>query len=165
LGVKLKIPEVKYMTFKECNNLLKKNKIKVDETDLTGEGEKKLGEMYLDTIIFVHDWPLKGKTFYIMPKDEDENAELSKGFDAIYQGTEISSGGQRIHIPELLEKRLKVHKLNLKDFKGYIDSFKYGAPPHAGWGVGVERLTMQILGLKNIREAVLFPRDRYRLTP
>ena len=65
----------------------------------------------------------------------------------------------------LLEKRLKVHKLNPKDFKAYIDSFRYGAPPHAGWGMGVERITMLVLGLKNIREAVLFPRDRERLTP
>lgn len=165
LGIELKIPEVKYLTFKDCNELLEKNGIKTEKTDLTGEGEKKLGELFPDTIVFVHDWPLAGKTFYIMPKDADENAELSNGFDAIYQGMEISSGGQRIHIPDLLEKRLKVKGLNPKDFKSYIDSFRYGAPPHAGWGVGVERLTMLILGLKNIREAVLFPRDRDRLTP
>jgi aspartyl-tRNA synthetase len=165
LDLKLKIPKVKYLTFAETNKLLKKNGIKVEKTDLTGEGEKKLDELFPDTVVFVHDWPLAGKTFYIMPMGEKEDAELSKGFDAIYKGMEISSGGQRIHIPELLEKRLKVHKLNPKDFKSYIDSFRYGAPPHAGWGLGVERLTMQILGLKNIREAVLFPRDRTRLTP
>ena len=78
---------------------------------------------------------------------------------------EISSGGQRIHIPELLIERLKVKGLNPEQFTSYIDSFRYGAPPHAGWGLGVERLTMLILGLDNIREAVLFPRDRDRLTP
>tara|TARA_Y100000034_G_C6796577_1_gene357052 strand:- start:277 stop:969 length:693 start_codon:yes stop_codon:yes gene_type:complete len=165
LKVELKVPKVKYLTFAETNELLKKNGIKVEKTDLTGEGEKKLDELFPDTVVFVHDWPLAGKTFYIMPKDADENAELSNGFDAIYKGMEISSGGQRIHIPDLLEKRLKVHNLNPKDFKSYIDSFRYGAPPHAGWGLGVERLTMQLLGLKNIREAVLFPRDRTRLTP
>jgi aspartyl-tRNA synthetase len=161
LNVKLKIPKIKYITFNECSQLMKKNKIKTNSDDLSLETERKLGELFPDTIVFVHDWPLSGKPFYIMPKEK----ELSTGFDAIYNGAEISSGGQRIHIPELLEKRLKAKKLNPKYFKSYIDSFRYGAPPHAGWGVGLERLTMQILGLNNIREAVLFPRDRDRLTP
>jgi aspartyl-tRNA synthetase len=161
LGVELNAPKIKYITFEETNALLKKNKIHTDELDLTPDGERKLGELFSDTIVFVHDWPLAGKPFYIMPK----NKNSSCGFDAIYKGMEISSGGQRVHIPELLEERLKVKGLNPKDFKGYIDSFRYGAPPHAGWGMGVERLTMQILGLNNIREAVLFPRDRERLTP
>jgi nondiscriminating aspartyl-tRNA synthetase len=161
LGVNLKIPKVKYITFEEANNLLKKSKIKTEKSDLTGDGEKKLGELFADTIIFIHDWPISGKPFYIMPKEKN----LSNGFDAIYQGMEISSGGQRVHIPELLEKRLKEKGLKLKDFKSYIDSFRFGAPPHAGWGMGLERLTMLILGLNNIREACLFPRDRDRLTP
>ena len=161
LEIKLKIPAVKYMTFKETNELLKKNKVEISDYDLTGEGEKKLGELYPDTIVFVHDWPLEGKTFYIMPKGK----ELSCGFDAIYKGMEISSGGQRIHLPELLTERLKAKGLNPKDFTSYIESFKYGAPPHAGFGMGVERLTMVLLGLNNIREAVMFPRDRDRLTP
>jgi nondiscriminating aspartyl-tRNA synthetase len=65
----------------------------------------------------------------------------------------------------LLIERLKIKGLDPAMFKDYIDSFRYGAPPHAGWGIGLERLTMLILGLKNIREAVLFPRDRDRLTP
>lgn len=161
LNVKLKIPKIKYLTFAEINELLKKNKIKTDNHDLTGEGEKKLGEAFPDTIVFVHDWPLEGKPFYIMPK----GSRFSCGFDAIYNGVEISSGGQRIHSPKLLEERIKAKKLKIKDFQSYIDSFRYGAPPHAGWGLGLERLTMQILGLNNIREAVLFPRDRDRLTP
>ena len=112
-------------------------------------------------MFFVQDWPLAGKPFYIMPKGKDSSA----GFDAIYNGMEISSGGQRIHLPELLKERLKVKGLNPKDFEHYIDSFRFGSPPHAGWGIGVERLTMLILNLPNIREAVLFPRDRDRLTP
>ncbi|MAG26592.1 aspartate--tRNA(Asn) ligase [Candidatus Pacearchaeota archaeon] len=161
LEVKLKVPKTKYMTFEEANKLLKKNKIKTEKHDLTGEGEKKLNDLFPDTIVFVHDWPLAGKPFYIMPKGKD----LSSGFDAIYRGMEISSGGQRVHLPDLLEERLKVKDLNPKDFKSYIDSFRYGAPPHAGWGLGVERLTMVMLGLNNIREAVLFPRDRDRLSP
>lgn len=161
LKVDLKIPKTKSMTFEEVVDLMKKNKIPVGKDDLTPESEKKLGEIYPDTIVFVHDWPLSGKPFYIMPK----NKNLSAGFDAIYQGTEIVSGGQRVHIPELLVERLKAKGLNPKNFTSYIDSFKYGAPPHAGWGIGLERLTMLMLGLENIREAVLFPRDRTRLTP
>ena len=161
LGVSLKVPNVKYIPFAEATELVKKHKVETGNHDLTGEAERKLGELYPDTVIFVHDWPLAGKPFYIMPKGKD----LSCGFDALYNGMEITSGGQRVHLPELLIERLKVKGLNPKDFKTYIDSFRYGAPPHAGWGMGVERLTMQILGLNNIREAVLFPRDRDRLTP
>ena len=161
LNIKLEIPKTKYLTFDEVKKLMKKYKIAVEKDDLSGEVEKKLGELYPETIVFVHEWPISGKPFYIMPKGD----RLSKGFDAIYRGMEISSGGQRVHIPELLEKRLKEKGLKLKDFKHYIDSFRFGAPPHAGWGMGLERLTMLILGLNNIREACLFPRDRDRLAP
>lgn len=161
LEVKLKVPSVKYMTFAQVAEIMKKEKVHVGKIDLSGEAEEKLNELYPNSIVFVHDWPLAGKPFYIMPKGKD----LSAGFDAIYNGMEISSGGQRIHLPEFLAERLKVKGLNPKDFEHYIDSFRYGAPPHAGWGIGLERLTMLILGLKNIREAVLFPRDRDRLTP
>ncbi len=161
LKVNLKVPEVKYLTFAETVLLMKKQKIHVGEDDLSGEAEEMLGKLYPDTVVFVHDWPLSGKPFYIMPKGKDS----SYGFDAIYNGMEISSGGQRIHLPELLKERLIAKGLNPVNFESYIDSFRYGAPNHAGWGVGVERLTMQILGIKNIREVTLFPRDRDRLTP
>ena len=161
LEVKLKVPAVKYLTFAQVVEIMKKEKVHVGKTDLSGEVEEKLNELYPNTIVFVHDWPLAGKPFYIMPKGKDSSA----GFDAIYNGMEISSGGQRIHLPELLKERLKVKGLNPKDFEHYIDSFRFGSPPHAGWGIGVERLTMLILNLPNIREAVLFPRDRDRLTP
>lgn len=165
LKIKPKIPKTKYLTFAETKKLMEKSGIKVPAHDLTGEAEKKLDELFPDTIVFVYDWPMKGKPFYIMPKGEDPKAELSEGFDAIYKGMEISSGGQRIHIPELLEKRLKANNLNPKDFKSYIDSFRFGAPPHAGWSVGIERFTQVLLNLPNIREACMFPRDRDRITP
>lgn len=161
LGVKLKIPEVKYLTFTEVAEIMKKEKIEMGKDDLSGDAERKLGVLYPDTIVFVYDWPLSGKPFYIMPKGKD----LSYGFDAIYKGMEITSGGQRIHIPELLIERLKAKGMNPINFEKYIDSFRYGSPPHSGWGMGVERLTMLLLGLENIREAVMFPRDRDRLTP
>ena len=160
LKVNLKIPKTKYLTFDEVAKLMKKEKIKIPEHDLSGEAEKKLGDLFPDTIVFVTDWPIKGKPFYIMPDGEN-----SKGFDAIWKGLEISSGGQRIHEPELLKKQLKANGMDPKNFKEYINSFKYGAPPHAGWALGLERITMLMLGIENIREVALFPRDRDRLSP
>lgn len=165
LKLKLKIPKTKYLTFAETKELVEKEGIKIPKDDLTGEAERKLNELFPDTIVFVTDWPMAGKPFYIMPKDENPNAELSEGFDAIYKGMEISSGGQRVHIPELLEKRLKANDLDPKDFKPYIDSFKFGAPPHAGWSIGLERFTQVLLEMSNIREVCMFPRDRDRITP
>jgi aspartyl-tRNA synthetase len=165
LGVDLKVPEVKYMTFAEVAQIMKKEKIWMSDSDLTGEAEKKLEELYPNTIVFVHDWPEAGRGFYIMPKEGKNGEKLSHGFDAIYKGIEISSGGQRVHLPELLTERLKLKGLNPESFKAYIDSFRFGAPPHGGFGIGLERITMIMLGLDNIREAVLFPRDRDRLTP
>jgi aspartyl-tRNA synthetase len=161
LNVDLKIPEVKYLTFAQAKEICEKEGVHVGEDDLSTESEKKLGELYPDTVVFVHDWPISGKPFYILPKGEN----LSRGFDAIYKGMEITSGGQRVHLPEILEKQLKERDLDPKDFESYIDSFRYGAPPHAGWGMGLERLTMLMLGIQNIREVTLFPRDRVRITP
>ncbi len=100
-----------------------------------------------------------------MPKDEDPNAKLSEGFDALYKGLEICSGGQRIHIPELLIKRLKAKGLDPKNFESYINSFRYGAPFHSGWSIGLERLTQVLCNLDNVKEATMFPRDRDRLVP
>ena len=161
LGVKLKVPKSKYISYEETCKLLG---IKSGE-DLSPENEKELNRKFPDTIVFVHSWPSSIKPFYIMPKDAKPNAEWSEGFDAIYMGIEITSGGQRIHIPELLEKRLKAKGLNPKNFKHYIDSFRHGAPMHGGWSIGLERFTQAILDLDNIREACMFPRDRDRLTP
>ncbi|HLC31539.1 MAG TPA: aspartate--tRNA(Asn) ligase [Candidatus Nanoarchaeia archaeon] len=161
LGVSLKVPSVKYSTFAEVSALMKKHKVPMGQDDLSAEVEQQLGKLFPDTIVMVHEWPVSGRAFYTMPKKNG----LSAGFDAIYLGMEITSGAQRIHEPALLIERLKVNGLDPKDFSSYIDSFKYGAPPHAGFGLGLERLTMLILGIQNIREATLFPRDRDRLTP
>jgi len=166
LDVKLKVPKSKYMGYDETIGLLKKKGVKIKNgDDLSTEAEEKLGVLFPDTLVFVHSWPMDLKPFYIMPQSLENGEKVSKGFDAIYKGVELCSGGQRVHVPELLIERLKVKGLNPKDFKGYIDSFRYGAPPHAGWGTGLERLVMLMLGIKNIREVVLFPRDRDRLTP
>lgn len=159
----LVVPTVKYLTFKEAYDLLVAEGIHLEEHDLNTEAEKKLGELYPDVLLMIHDWPYKGRGFYILPKDEMTGT--TRGFDCIYRGMEITSGGQRVHVPEILEKQLVDKGLDPKDFKDYIDSFKFGAPPHGGFGLGLERLTMLILNISNIREVTLFPRDRERLTP
>ncbi len=157
----LKIPKGVYLSYEDA---IKKVGGKVGE-DFTPEEERKLCSMHKGDIVFTHSWPSSIKPFYIMPKDETADAKFSEGFDALYLGVEISSGGQRIHIPELLTKRIKAKGLNPNNFKEYIDSFRYGAPPHAGWSIGLERLTQVVCGLDNIKEATMFPRDRDRLTP
>lgn len=164
LGAKLKVPKVKYLKYKEAINLLNENgfKLKVGD-DFEPEAERKLNELFPDTIVFTYEWPMEIKPFYIWPKNPEEG--ISGGFDAVYGGLEISSGGQRVHVPEILISRLKDKKLKPKDFKWYIDAFRYGAPEHSGWSIGLERLTQAMLGLDNIREATMFPRDRKRLTP
>ncbi len=161
LGVKLKVPKGVYLAYEEA---IKKVGGKLGE-DFTPEQEIKLCEMYPGDIVFTHSWPASLKPFYIMPKDGKEDSKVSEGFDALYLGVEITSGGQRIHLPELLIKRIKAKGLNPKNFESYIDSFRYGAPPHAGWSIGLERITQKICGLDNVKEATMFPRDRDRLTP
>jgi len=157
LGRELKVPKTKYLSYNETIALLKKNKVKIAMgDDLPPEGEKKLCELFPETVVFVHSWPSKLKPFYIWPE---------KGFDAIYGNIEISSGGLRVHLPDMLTKQLKEKGLNPKHFEDYVNSFRYGIPSHAGWSIGLERLTMAMLGLENIRECTLFPRDRDRLTP
>jgi nondiscriminating aspartyl-tRNA synthetase len=161
LDLKLKIPKGIYLSYSET---MKKLGVKEGQ-DLTPEQERKICEMYPGDLVFIHSWPSHLRGFYIMRKNEDAESEETEGFDCLYKGVEITSGGQRIHIPELLEKMLEKKGLNSKNFKYYIDSFRYGAPPHAGWSIGLERFTTTLLELDNIRESVLFPRDRDRLTP
>jgi nondiscriminating aspartyl-tRNA synthetase len=112
---------------------------------------------------FLTDWPTKAKAFYIKPRDD--KPELSEGFDLMWHWVELSSGGTRIHSKDLLMKRLSEQGLSTESFKTHLQAFDYGMPPHAGWGLGLARLIMVLTGIKNIREAVLFPRDQFRLTP
>ena len=162
LGIKnLKIPKGIYLSYEDA---IKKVGGKIGE-DFTPEQERKLCDMHKGDIVFTHSWPTSLKPFYIMPQGENSKAKISEGFDALYGGMEISSGGQRIHLSELLIERIKAKGLNPKSFTSYIDSFRFGAPPHAGWSIGLERLTQIICGLDNVKEATMFPRDRERLTP
>jgi aspartyl-tRNA synthetase len=130
--------------------------------DLPTEGEHALGEE-VDEHYFITDWPSEIKPFYI--KDHDDDEELSTGFDLMHPSMELVSGGQREHRHERLIEGFEQQGLDPDAFEYYTKMFKYGMPPHAGWGLGGERLVMTMLGLDNIREAVLFPRDRQRLSP
>ena len=117
---------------------------------------------------FLPRWPMAMKPFYIF-HDENEKGttggQLSRGFDLNYGRDEMTSGGQREHRVDVLEQNLRNMDLNPEEFTFYTDGFRYGAPPHAGWGLGVARLLMVLTGAGNVREVVLFPRDRSRVTP
>ncbi len=117
---------------------------------------KKLGY----DIYFIKEFPVESKPFYAMP-----SGRYSRSFDLELRGMEIASGAQRIHDHDLLIKRMSELGMNLKNFEEYLKAFKYGMPPHGGFGYGIERFLMGLLKLKNIRECILFPRDRYRLKP
>ncbi len=117
---------------------------------------------------FIPRWPMSMKPFYIHHKKEERGSsggQLSRGFDLNYGRDEMTSGGAREHRVEVLEQNLRDMELNPADFTFYTDGFRYGAPPHAGWGLGVARLLMVLTGAGNVREVVLFPRDRSRVTP
>ena len=117
---------------------------------------------------FIPRWPMSMKPFYIHHKEGEEGSsggQLSRGFDLNFGRDEMTSGGAREHRVEALEQNLREVGLDPKDFTFYTDGFRYGAPPHAGWGLGVARLLMVLTGAGNVREVVLFPRDRSRVTP
>jgi aspartyl-tRNA synthetase len=117
---------------------------------------------------FLPRWPMAMKPFYIYHNAEEKGpngGQLSRGFDLNYGRDEMTSGGQREHRVDVLIQNLENMGLNPADFTFYTDGFRFGAPPHAGWGLGVARLLMVLTGAGNVREVVLFPRDRSRVTP
>ncbi len=136
--------------------------------DIGTEAEKVLGRVMKQEghdFYFITKWPLAPKPFYVMPEDGTMDSRLCRGFDLDYRGVELISGGQRIHDPKLLEEGIRRWGLDPKDFQAYLEAFRFGMPPHGGCGLGIERILMQMLGLPNIREAILFPRDVNRITP
>ncbi len=112
---------------------------------------------------FLTDWPMKLKPFYIREKDEDP--ELSRSFDLQFGYLELSSGGTRLHNPEILKSRLKEQDLDPAQFADHLQTFDWGMPPHSGWGMGLDRLMTTLIGIDNVREVVLYPRDPDRLKP
>jgi aspartyl-tRNA synthetase len=161
LGADVKVPKVpfKRITYEEAVKLLK---VKWGE-DLGDESERRLGEIMKKK---GHEWywitkfPAELRCFYIMM-----DGKYSRGFDLDYRGMEMTSGGQREHRHDVLVKIMKSKGLDPADFKFYLDPFKYACPPHGGIGFGVERFIQQILGLADIKEAIMFPRTPERLVP
>jgi aspartyl-tRNA synthetase len=147
--------------------LLSEENLKVPHgEDLNTEAEKALGRIMArrgHNLYFVTKYPLRIKPFYTMPDSNDST--LSNSFDLEFQGREVVSGSQRIHDHTLLIERIKAKDLEPEGFGAYLEAFRFGIPPHGGFGMGIERFLMLLLNLPNIREAVLFPRDRHRLEP
>lgn len=135
--------------------------------NLDPEGERLLSshvkKEFGSDFVFITKYPVAKRPFYAMP--DKGNCELTNSFDLLYKGLEITTGGQRIHSYQYLKENIAKFGLNPDSFGYYLDCFKYGMPPHGGFAIGLERLTMKILGLTNIREATLLPRDRARLEP
>ena len=168
---KVKLPnEVKIprITLDEAHKiLLEKYNKKSSLGNIDAKGEELICDYvkkeYGTEFVFLTKYPVTKRPMYTMPDDKDKT--LTKSFDLIYDGLEITTGGQRIHDYEMLKENIIKFGLNPEDFDFYLETFKYGMPPHGGFAIGLERLTMKILKLSNIREAALIPRDMKRLTP
>jgi len=165
LKYKFEVPELplKRLTYDEILGELKVHGIEIPwGEDIPTEAFRTLGKLH-PSFYFITDWPTHAKAFYIKPRED--RPELCEGFDLMWRWIELVSGGTRISDKELLNSRLQEQGLNPEAFKHHIQAFDYGMPPHAGWAIGLERLTMILTGKKNIREVTLYPRDKLRLTP
>ncbi|XP_058222323.1 aspartate--tRNA ligase 2, cytoplasmic-like [Rhododendron vialii] len=156
------------LTFQEGVQLLKEAGIEIDPLgDLNTESERKLGQLVLEKygteFYILHRYPLAVRPFYTMPCSDDPT--YSTSFDVFIRGEEIISGAQRVHLPDLLTTRAEACGIDVKTISTYVDSFWYGAPPHGGFGVGLERVVMLFCALNNIRKTSLFPRDPLRIAP
>ncbi|XP_029208125.2 aspartate--tRNA ligase, cytoplasmic-like [Acropora millepora] len=156
------------LTYHEGVDMLREAGIDMNyDEDLSTPNEKLLGKLVkrkYDTDFFILDkYPLCVRPFYTMP--DPHNPELSNSYDMFMRGEEVLSGAQRIHDPALLTERAKLHDVELEKIKAYIDSFRFGAPPHGGGGIGLERVVMLYLDLHNVRKSSMFPRDPKRVTP
>ncbi|TPX36166.1 hypothetical protein SmJEL517_g01658 [Synchytrium microbalum] len=156
------------LQFKDGVAMLKAAGIEMGEfEDLTTANERTLGklvkEKYETDFYILDKFPLAVRPFYTMP--DPKNAGYSNSYDFFIRGEEIMSGAQRVHDAAFLEQRAREHGVEISTIQPYIDAFKYGAPPHAGGGIGLERVVMLYLNLGNIRKTSLFPRDPVRLAP
>lgn len=162
---KIEVPETpfKRFTYDKIIEKLKKEGTEISwGEDIHTQAFRTLGKLH-PYFYYITDWPTKSKPFYIKPRDD--NPEISEAFDLMWRWIELASGGTRVHLKDLLIKRLKEQGLNPESFRYHLRAFDYGMPPHAGWAAGLERVMMMLTGKQNIREVVLFPRDRFRLTP
>ena len=169
--LKADIPEITSIPcirFKDAKELcVKKLKNITDMKDFEPEEEAFLGkwakQQFNSDFLFVTHYLSKKRPFYTM--DDPDDPEVTLSFDLLFRGIEITSGGQRIHDYNMQVEKMKRLGMNPEEFETYLMLHKYGAPPHGGLGLGLERLTMHLLGFKNVRNATMFPRDINRVSP
>ena len=168
VGMDVSLPKTRFpvIKFREANKILESLGVEIEENDLTPEGERKIGdyvkEKYGSDFVFITHYPFEKKPFYLMREESDPSLTIS--FDLLFKGLEITSGGIREHRYEVRVKNMKEKGLDPEKFD-HLRFWKYGMPPHGGLGLGIERLTEKFLGLNNVREATLLPRDPTRVNP
>ena len=168
LNVAIDVPaKIPRLSLVEARNILaKQGKIIPEDKDLDAEGEKMIGayvkNKFKSDLVFMLDYPWDVRPFYHMRADK---TGVPKSYDLLYKGLEIASGAQREHRLAILEAQCAEKGIDLKKMPFYRDIFRYGCPPHGGVGLGLDRITSQLLNLENVREAILLPRDPERLTP
>ncbi len=165
LEIEIKTPSSPFerITYAQALELLQKHDVKLNFGDDLQDAHLRVLGKERPGFYFIVDWPLKLKPFYIHEKNDDPT--LSKSFDLQYGYLELSSGGTRLHNPEKIKSRLKEQGLDPSKFADHLRAFEWGMPPHAGWGLGLDRLMTVITKIDNIREVVLYPRDSERLSP
>jgi len=162
---KVNVPETpfKRFTYSEILEELKKERVEIPwGEDIPTSAFRTVGKLH-PYFYWITDLPTKSKPFYLKP--QKDKTELCEAFDLMWRWIELASGGTRVDSKDLLVQRIEEQGLKPDSFKYHLQAFDYGMPPHAGWAVGLERLTMMLTGKNNIREVTLFPRDRSRLTP
>jgi nondiscriminating aspartyl-tRNA synthetase len=163
------LKEIPQVSFPDAKRVLEEEFGKADglDGDLDTEGEQLIcawaAEELGSELLYVTGYHVDKRPMYTMP--DVGMPPLTRSFDLLFRGVEITTGGQRIHEHERLVESIRSRGLDPADFDGYLAAFRHGMPPHGGMGMGLERLVKQMLGLSNIREACAFPRDRYRLAP
>ncbi len=169
LDVDLQVPEDDFprIGFERAREILEEeyDHVPEEDGDLDTRGEKLLGDYFEEQghpAFFVVGYP--GEKFYYMQEVEGDDI-ASRKFDLIYKGQELSSGGQRQHDLETLENWMEKQGVDKSNFQFYLEAFKFGMPPHGGYGLGIDRMVQKIAELDNIKEAILFPRDPNRLEP
>lgn len=165
LGLQWKVPERPFprISYSELLDYVNENGISMKfGEDFSSDALELIGKKYKE-FYFITRWPMETRAFYVMPCEDDPT--FGKAFDLQYGEREITSGAQRNHNYKSLKENIEKKGLDPKSFEFYLEAFRYGMPPHAGWAIGLERLTMILTGSKNIREVTLFPRDRRRVVP
>ncbi len=161
-----RIPAVRFDTAKQLVSEKYKRRIRAPY-DLEPEEESLIGQYFKEEcdadFVFVTHYPSRKRPFYTMDDPEDPKVTLS--FDLLFQGLEITTGGQRIHDYQMLRDKIAARGMSEEGMEKYLDTFKYGMPKHGGLGIGLERVTMKLVGADNVRETALFPRDMSRLEP